>query len=603
MSDIKTKKPKLKLKPGDLSPTRYRETSDGLVWRKLTRDGPVTIPLANFGAKIITEVREDDGAEVRRLFEIEARFKERKERFWVTADRFNSMAWVTEHLGARAIIYPGSLTKDHLRVAIQELSGQIPQRTIYTHTGWEQVDGNWVYLHGGGAIGRDGTVPGIEVRLPEPLRQYCLPTPKGSDQGEAIRASLGFLSVAKPSITVPVLGAIFRSVLGGTDFSIHISGPTGAGKSAMAALAQQHFGGAMDARHLPGNWSSTSNALEAIAFSAKDALLVVDDFAPLGSSNDVLRLHREADRLLRAQGNSAGRQRMRADTSLRPPKPPRGLMLSTGEDIPHGHSLRARMFIVEMSPGDMNWNRLTKCQREAAAGLYAQTMAGFIRWVAQHHDEIQENRGQMFMKLRAKSTSGGRHRRTPEIVANLQIGVHMFLHFALDAGVITPDTAVRLWRSSWRILRQTAGAQIAHHAANDPARRFLDLLRAAIAAGRAHVANEDGSAPPKPAAWGWRMRDDVLKSPSPGGDLVGWLSGGDLYLEPEAAFGAAQRMAKDAGDPITVSSQTLRKRLKERGLLASVDKTRGTLTVRRMLGGAKRSVLHLTPDALGLSSK
>ena len=48
----------------------------------------------------------------------------------------------------------------------------------------------------------------------------------------------------------------------------------------------------MDARHLPGSWSSTGNALEGLAFSAKDVLLVVDDFAPTGSATDVQRMHR-----------------------------------------------------------------------------------------------------------------------------------------------------------------------------------------------------------------------------------------------------------------------------------------------------------------------
>src|SRR5205807_5268138 len=104
---------------------------------------------------------------------------------------------------------------------------------------------------------------------------------------------------------------------------------------------------------LPANWSSTGNALEAQAFTAKDALLVVDDFAPQGSAADVQRYHREADRLLRGQGNGAGRQRMKADATLRPAKPPRGLVLSTGEDTPRGQSLRARMLVVEVSPGDL----------------------------------------------------------------------------------------------------------------------------------------------------------------------------------------------------------------------------------------------------------
>src|SRR6185436_13476176 len=111
----------------------------------------------------------------------------------------------------------------------------------------------------------------------------------------------------------------------------------------LAALAQQHYGAGMDSRHLPASWSSTGNSLEGLAFAAADALLVVDDFAPGGTTADVARMHREADRLLRAQGNRSGRMRMRADATLRPPKPPRGIILSTGEDVPRGQSLRARL--------------------------------------------------------------------------------------------------------------------------------------------------------------------------------------------------------------------------------------------------------------------
>src|SRR5206468_12743200 len=123
-------------------------------------------------------------------------------------------------------------------------------------------------------------------------------------------------------------------VFGHADFNIHIAGPTGVGKTEVAALVQQHFGAGMDARNLPGSWSSTGNALEELAFQAKDVLLVVDDFIPTGSMADVQRAHRDADRVLRAQGNRSGRQRMRADGSLRAVRPPRGLIVSTGEDVP-----------------------------------------------------------------------------------------------------------------------------------------------------------------------------------------------------------------------------------------------------------------------------
>ena len=50
-----------------------------------------------------------------------------------------------------------------------------------------------------------------------------------------------------------------------------------------------------------------------LQFAAKDVLLVIDDFAPCGGPSDVLCAHREADRVLRGQGNRAGRGRMRSD--------------------------------------------------------------------------------------------------------------------------------------------------------------------------------------------------------------------------------------------------------------------------------------------------
>src|SRR5262249_37675306 len=171
--------------------------------------------------------------------------------------------------------------------------------------------------------------------------------------------------------------------------SLHLAGPHGVGKSEWAALCQQHYGAGLDARHLPGSWSSTANALEGLAFAAKDALFVVDDYAPRGAAGDRQRLERDADRLLRAQGNRAGRQRMRADGSLRPARPPRGLIPSTGEDVPPGQARRGRQFVLEAWAGDVPLAGLTPHQHAASAGRYAQAMAGFIRWLAPQYADLR----------------------------------------------------------------------------------------------------------------------------------------------------------------------------------------------------------------------
>src|SRR5207302_3115731 len=177
----------------------------------------------------------------------------------------------------------------------------------------------------------------VEVALPESLSHLELPPPPaGEELQAAVWASLGLLDVAPAPIAFPLLASVYRAALGETDFSLHLAGPSGAGKSELAALVQRHFGAGMDARNLPGSWSSTANALEALAFAAKDAVLVVDDFAPTGAAGDADRIQREADRILRAQGNASGRLRMRADESLRAVRAPLGLIVSTGEDVPRG---------------------------------------------------------------------------------------------------------------------------------------------------------------------------------------------------------------------------------------------------------------------------
>ena len=45
---------------------------------------------------------------------------------------------------------------------------------------------------------------------------------------------------------------------------------------------------------------------EQLAFYAKDALIVIDDFAPQGNIAEVSRYHAAADRIFRAAGNHSG---------------------------------------------------------------------------------------------------------------------------------------------------------------------------------------------------------------------------------------------------------------------------------------------------------
>jgi hypothetical protein len=589
-------------RPPATSAGEYRVSGGRIVRVRLTKDGPIEDALCNFAARIVSQTTVDDGAErsIRLALEGELCDGTPLPRVEVPADKFSWMDWVVPSWGTRAVVNAGMATADHLRCALQLLSGDVPMRTVYSHLGWRKIGERWCYLHARGAIGADGPVDDIEVSPPDALARYVLPAPPdGEELRRAVKASLALLDFGPPRLAYTLLASVYRAVLGGTDFSVHLAGPSGVFKSEDSALHQQHFGPEMDRSHLPASWSSTSNSLEAIAFACKDALLTVDDFAPHGTAADVARLNREAERLLRAQGNSAGRQRMRADGTLRPEKPPRGLILSTGEDVPRGQSLRARILTLEVSKGNFDADKLTAFQRDAAAGRYAEAMAGFIRWLAPRYDDVRGRLAAERVQLRERAAGDGQHARTPGILADLAIGLRYLLDFAVECGVIDTAERAQLWERGWAALCEAGRTQAEHIESAEPTGHFLRLLGAALASGRAHLAAPDGGHPETPSAWGWR-REDGRNGPDwrPQGRRVGWIDGEQLYLEPEASYAAAQGMAGEQGESLTVSAPTLRRRLKERGLLASTDAKRETLTVRRVLDGSSRNVLHLRDSIL-----
>lgn len=585
----------------------YRERPDGLFLVRHTDHGEQEIRLTNFRARIAADIVRDDGQETQGALEIKAQIGEFQTAFVIPAHRFGSMAWPISEIGPGAVVAPGFGNRDHARAAIQILSassGPIPRRHVYTHIGLRRVGETWVYLHAGGAIGPIGPITGVHVQLPQQLARFDLPDPPSADAAApAVRASLQVLGAAPDYVTAPLLGAAYRAPLGTTDFSLHVSGPTGAGKSELAALVAQHYGAGFDRLNLPGSWTSTAASIEFLAFTAKDAPLVVDDFAPGGTQYDVARLNREADRLLRNSGNRAGRGRLAPDGSLRPTRGPRGLILSTGEDIPRGQSIRARTLTMEIGPGDVHWPRVTELQPKAAEGVLALAMSGFLRHVVASHDDVMRRVQGDALRLRDEVHRSGWHKRTAFIIGNLGAGWLEFLRFAESIGAISPGERQALWDRVWNALGEAANRHGGHIQAADPVVRLFELVASAIASGEAHVAAPDGSAPNNPAAWGWRLREfgageNVREEWRDQGKRIGWVDGDNLYLDPEAALRAAQAAAGPAGDGVPVGSKTLGKRLHERGYLVSTEEARQRNTVRVHIEGKRHTVLHLHTKAL-----
>jgi hypothetical protein len=354
---------------------------------------------------------------------------------------------------------------------------------------------------------------------------------------------------------------------------------------------------------LPGNWQSTANALERLAFHAKDAVFAVDDFVAGAASGHRDKMAREADRLLRAAGNGTGRQRLTSDSRLMGTRPPRGLIVSTGEDSPPGESLRARTLFIEFNPGDMQWDAVTECQRDAAAGRYAALMAGYVRWLAPRYGEVLAGLRDERDGLAREFDLATRHRRTPRIVADLALGWRYLLRFFIEVGAISEQEALDQFDRCVQAIGEVAAAQDRLHAESEPAGRFLSLLASALAGGHCHLAGPRGQAPQSPEAWGWRSRDMAVGVEwTPCGKCVGWLDPAETavgaYLDPDVAYAVVADLGRGTGSAPTVTPGTLKRRLKQQGYLAACDDARGRVTVRRKLAGQQREVVVLRPGVL-----
>lgn len=284
----------------------------------------------------------------------------------------------------------------------------------------------------------------------------------------------------------------------------------------------------------------------------KDSLLVMDDFAPTGLPSD-REAHGIAERTFRGAGNQQGRSRMSNGRMSASSQPPRALVLATGEDVPKGLSIRARLLIVDVHPGEVNTAALTKCQQVALQGQFAMAMGAFLAWAAKRYDLLQQRLRARAQEFR-QSYGDAVHRRLPSALAELQASFEIFLEFAAEAKVIAKIEYERLAQRSVAALNELLTRQAKYHQAADPAKQFLHLLKAAIASGQAHVSDRKGGTPELPAAWGWRRKSPTRWLPQ--GVRIGWVMGSDLYLEPTASFEAAQQIA--GSDPLPVTEQTLR---------------------------------------------
>jgi hypothetical protein len=560
-------------------PTIYR-TPEG--YRLLEEVTGSLLPLSNFTGRIVEDVVVDDGSgETDRFFTVEARMGARLVRFQVSSQGFDGLFWVPKHLGALAVVEGPSVKHLVAKAFKLESTKSLREVHAYGHTGWIELDGRWVYLHAGGAIVGPGAPPfsGRVVLSGKLARRRFPEVPRNDPEQlkEAVRASFGLWDLAADEVAIPLMLGAYRAVLGEVDYSLHLAGPTGLGKTTLAHLAVAHFGANLGDKDQT-NFESTANSIEREAFQLKDQLLLLDDYLGTPEHQKILAF------IARNAANNSGRGRLASDGTLRGDKPPRALVITTGEDLPVGESLMARILVIRVPEGqglDLSEGApINDAQAAAREGVYALAMAGFVAWLAPGYGELQPTIEQRRNQYGYEVHDLVRHNRTPAIYGNLMVALDRWLAFSTEIGAIDGGRSAALRGRAKKAVLAAILGQAEYLGSADPVERYRSLLREALASGKAHLRAPDAK-------------------PGPGVHL-GWVTSQGRYLYPDVSLSLAKQMADAVGDPLPFSGQAMNKRLYERGWLVAtdLDKKRKSIPVRRRVEGQTETVLHLKSEFL-----
>ncbi len=517
---------------------------NGRICYKKTQDyQEIAVPLCNFTAHVTEEITRDDGLEASRFFKVQGRSctGAHLSEIEVPAANFAGLNWVVGEWGMRAIIGAGMNAKDKLREAIQLMSNDAAARHIFTHTGWRHHDGKDIYLSQGGAIGAEN----VDVDLESQLKRYFLPAPDPARTVEAVKASLEFIYiVSDPHVTIPLWAAMYLAPLADAidlAFTLWLVGPSGCFKSTLTGLVLNHFGD-FDQNHLPASWQDTSNLLQKLLFLAKDAPLVIDDWAPGQDHGKARELGAKAEHVIRSQGNRQGRGRMNKDTSTRGNYVPRGMLITSGEQTPSGHSHTARIFTIPLEKNQVNIEMLTDAQRGRAQYRYA--MAAYIAWLQPNWGDRKLELKRRFEELRGQVLDAAEdkkiHARLPDVIAMMQLGLTMGAQFALETGAIDQTTHDGICSDGLKCFIDLATAQGERVEDERPAKRFCEALQSSMNMGTAYLRNK---------------ADMSLTDMAPGKVAIGWrdYSNGHVLLEPGAAHQTVVQFCLKSGRPYTIS--------------------------------------------------
>jgi hypothetical protein len=479
-----------------------------------------------------------------------------------------------------------------LRNAVAALNPSPARRRLTRDFGWHGDDGK-AFLVPGGRITAEGFKPaGPGAELLVDLSDCELAgalslTPLAPDDLSVVRRHLveDWLGSHSRRVTHPLLGSVAAALLypfaqGVGLYYLWLRGLTGTGKSFQAGLAQHFFGdfgglrGARSDRGRIQSWGSTPNHIQLAGHYFRHAVYVVDDYKPNALSPS---RQQQVIQLLQAYHEGSGRGRLNADSTFKGTLPIRGLLVSTGEDVPeHSASTLARGIIVDVTREGLDEERGRRCLQWCRR--YSGVTADLVRWLIArgYPGEVADRLREMQDRF-VNGVSGRPNAiRVAGNLALLAVGFQAAAEYLADVWPQAGDESRRFCEEDLTALRDGMLTGVAQE---QDSQVFLKTLAELIQWGRVKI---DGHHPGiSQDQRGPTVGKLAQHGPNPG-----------VYLSLQLALGEVQTSLQEQGRPrLSVTEQMLVAQLRGDGMLVEAGKN-------LRVGGRQTKCVQLQPDCL-----
>lgn len=624
----------------------------GLQRLKKTKDGFEYFKISNFIATIKKKIDVNNGKDIdtNLLIDIQGTKNgtQRKSEINVLARKFSDLKWVTESFADWAIMEAGSSIKDYVRHSIQYLSKNIEHETVYAHTGWSKDKNGWFYVMSDGAIGRDN----IKVKLSFSGKSiYSLPV-SPVNEIEAIKTSLSFIDIGKDEIVIPLWIYTYLSTLTTIlspmpNFLLYLYGKTGSYKTTISTLALSHFG--KYSQFLQGHGScsfeDTVNSVEKRSFDLKDTLMLVDDYCPTRNQQMSKQMYQTLHRIVRNYSNRSARKRLNPDATEKGSYEPRGCVIITGEDSTEIESTMARLLEIDIKEGDIDLGKLSELQEKA--DLFPHAMSSFINWIIPRIDKAQDEFYKEFNITRKKlyeSSLFKLHQKHIEHAAFIIVMSKILNTWLLDKKIYNKEEGNKFIERVESIFELRQKKEHSDITELSEITQFYNTVETLIGQGKiylynlitgectsqivdkgklidrekiketndeeeinkryeAYIRSTDDISEERNRITREKIKQEVKKDtarwyeeadPRIRGDFVGWYDEKFHYFIPGAIMTSIYKYYKDSNKVFPVTERTIRRRLKERGLLETQNETH--LTVVKKINNKDKRVLKLKKE-------